>query len=118
MARKPFSELLDWFYRYCADSHALLVTKKGMIDVAIWTMRYVRGNSLPSTDCIDDHISQFVKDFITQHKILGNLNHFYSSKYLLPILHQRVKLIDDPEFMEKEERERAEEKRGGWRSIM
>jgi hypothetical protein len=34
MSRKPFSELLDWFYLHCANHHAALRTKKGMIDVA------------------------------------------------------------------------------------
>jgi hypothetical protein len=49
MTRKPFSKLLDWFYLHCADHHAALQTKKGMIDVARWTMFYVLGDPIDWT---------------------------------------------------------------------
>ena len=42
--QKAFSDQLLWFYQHCSDNHELLQTSKKMIDVAIWTLRYVRSS--------------------------------------------------------------------------
>ena len=80
----------------------MLNTKKGMIDVVIWTMRYIRGDSLPSTDSINAQKTHFVNDFVAQHKCTGTTAVFRSAKYIGPIFRQRVQLMDDPDFTEKE----------------
>jgi hypothetical protein len=102
MMRKPFSKLLDWFYLHCADNHAVLQTKKGMIDVAVWLMCYALGDSLASTESTDAMRKQFFENLITVHKCTGANAVFYSAKYIGPILRQRLNLNDDPDFTEKE----------------
>ena len=102
MSRKPFSKLLDWFYLHCADNHEALRTKKGMIDVAVWTMTYVLLDNLVESDSMDNMRKQFGTDFLSQHKCDGAHAIFHSRKYIGPILKQRVKLKSDPGFTKKE----------------
>jgi len=102
MTRKPFSKLLDWFYLHCADNHAALQTKKGMIDVAVWPMSYVLGDSLSSTESTDAMRKQFYENLITVHKCTGANAVFHSAKYIGPILRQRRNLKEDPDFTVKE----------------
>ena len=102
MSRKPFSKLLDWFYLHCADNHEALRTKKGMIDVAVWTMTYVLLDNLDESDSFDNMWKQFGTDFLSQHKCDGAHALFHSRKYIGPILKQRVELKSDPGFTKKE----------------
>ena len=102
MSRKPFSKLLDWFYLHCADNHEALRTKKGMINVAVWTMTYVLLDNLDESDSFDNMWKQFGTDFLSQHKCDGAHALFHSRKYIGPILKQRVELKSDPGFTKKE----------------
>ncbi len=102
MSRKPFSELLDWFYLHCAKHHAALGTKKGMIDVAAWTMTYVLLDNIDETDSEDDILKQSCKEIVTQHKCDGDNAFFYSMKYVRQILNKRHNLKTDPGFTKKE----------------
>ena len=103
MTRKPFLKLLDWFYLHCADNHAALQTKKGMIDVAVWSMMYVLDDSLSSTESSDDNLrKQFYQDLITVHKCTGAHAVFHSSKYIGPIFRERRNLKVDHDFTVKE----------------
>ena len=102
MSRKPFSKLLDWFYLHCADNHEALRTKKGMIDVAVWTMTYVLLDNLDESDSMDNMWKQFGTDFLSQHKCDGAHAIFHSWKYIGPILKQRIELKSDPGFTKKE----------------
>ena len=96
MMRKPFLKLLDWFYLHCADNHVALQTKKGMIDVAVWSMNYILGDSLLSST------ESFYQDLITVHKCMGAHAVFNSVKYIGPILRERRNLKDNPDFTVKE----------------
>ena len=103
MTRKPFLKLLDWFYLHCADNHAALQTKKGMIDVAVWSMMYILDDSLSSTESMDDDLwKQFYQDLITVHKCTGAHAVFHSAKYIGPILRERRTLRDNRDFTVKE----------------
>ena len=102
MSRKPFSKLLDWFYLHCADKHAVLGTKKGMIDVAVWTMNYVLLDNIDETDSMENMWKQFGTDFVSQHKCDGAHALLHSINYIRPILKQRVELRSDPGFTKKE----------------
>ena len=102
MSRKPFSKLLDWFYLHCADNHAALQTKKGMIDIAVWSMSYILRDSLSSTESTEAMQQQFYQDFITAHKVTGDAAIYNSGKYTNPIFRERRNLRDDPDFTVKE----------------
>ena len=102
MTRKPFSKLLDWFYLHCADNHPALITKKGMIDIAVWSMSYVLRDSLSSTESTEAMRQQFYQDFITAHKDTGGAAIYNSGKYTNPIFRERRNLRDDPDFTVKE----------------
>ena len=102
MTRKPISKLLDWFYLHCTDNHVVHQTKNGMIDVAVWSMSYVLGNSLSSTESTDAMRKQFYEDLITAHKCMGAHAVYNSVKYIGPILRERCNLKDDPDFTVKE----------------
>ena len=102
MTRKPISKLLDWFYLHCTDNHAVHQTKNGMIDVAVWSMSYVLGNSLSSTESTDAMRKQFYEDLITAHKCTGTQALYNSGKYIDPILRETQNLRDDPDFTVKE----------------
>lgn len=102
MSRKPFSELLDWFYLHCANHHAVLGTKKGMIDVAVWTMAYVLLDNIDDSASNEDIWKQFAADLVAQHKCDGAHAIYHSMKYVCPIVKQRFELRSDPGFTKKE----------------
>ena len=102
MTRKPFSKLLDWFYLHCAETHPALITKKGMIDIAVWSMSYVLRDSLSSTESTEAMRQQFYQDVITAHKVTGCAAIYNSGKYTNPIFRERRNLRDDPDFTVKE----------------
>ena len=83
MSRRPFSTLLDWFYLHCADNHAAIEAKKGMINVTVWTtMSYVLNDFLDDTAPIDNMTKQFTTDFVPKNKCDGAHALFHSLIYV------------------------------------
>ncbi len=85
---------IKWFHHHCSSSYKWLETAVPMVDMAIYTIKYIKRLCL-------NHVSKKVKsDFfrmLTNYtKAKGNLIVFF----IEPITAQLLDLIDDEEFNE------------------
>jgi hypothetical protein len=85
---------IKWFHHHCSSSYNWLKTAMPMVDMAIYTIKYIKRLTL--TQVSKKVKSDFFRMLINYSKAKGNLIAFF----IKPITARLLDLIDDEEFNE------------------
>jgi hypothetical protein len=85
---------IKWFHHNCSSSYNWLKTAMPMVDVAMYTIKYIKRLTL--TQVTKKVKSDFFRMLINYSKAKGNLIAFF----IEPITSRPLDLIDDEEFNE------------------